>query len=148
MVLVNADVDPEVTIESESGNPSVGVTMGALTSAQMELYSEETKDRVRKDVIDFNRKAIENGIDSTMYFSEVSFDSIQSGHLRKLLNSMPTSLELTDEQVDQLIVAGRVLLRKEPSFQKFLGNNNGRLRENAMSAREICKHLPLKECGS
>jgi len=32
-----------------------------------------------------------------------------------------TSFSLTDEQVDQLVAAGRALLRKNPDFQRFKG---------------------------
>lgn len=146
LILVNADVDAQRSLEATPDNPSAGTTMGAFLDAQMELYSDETRDRVRENVKEFNQHAANTGIPTRMYFSEVSFDNVKSQTLRSLLNSMPTSLELEDEQIEQLIIAGRVLLRQEPSYNRFLEKNQGKLIPGAMSEREICAYLPLEEC--
>ena len=63
------------------------------------------------------------------YFVEVAFESVKSSSLKRLFNSLPTSLELTNKQVDSLIMAGRTLLREHPEFQAFLRANNGQLHE-------------------
>jgi NTE family protein len=145
-ILVNADVDSQKQLEETPDNPSPGTTMGAFLDAQMELYSDETRDRMRENVKEFNQKAVNTGIPTRMYFSEVSFDNVKSPRLRSLLNSMPTSLELEDDQIEQLIIAGRVLLRHEPSYNRFLEENQGKLIPGAMSEQEICSHLPLEGC--
>ena len=146
VILVNADVDSQKQLEKTPDNPSAGTTMGAFLDAQMELYSDETRDRMRENVKEFNQNAVNTGLPTRMYFSEVSFDNVKSPSLKNLLNSMPTSLELEDEQVEQLIIAGRVLLRKEPSYIRFLEKNQGKLIPGAMSEQEICAYLPLEEC--
>ena len=145
-ILVNADVDSQKQLEETPDNPSPGTTMGAFLDAQMELYSDETRDRMRENVKEFNQNAVNTGIPTRMYFSEVSFDNVKSPRLRSLLNSMPTSLELEDDQIEQLIIAGRVLLRHEPSYNRFLEENQGKLIPGAMSEQEICSHLPLEVC--
>ena len=146
VILVNADVDAEVSIEQSPESPSMATTMGAFTSTQMELYSQETRDRMRKETAEFNARAAASGIPSKMYFSEVSFDGVKSDSLKTLLNSMPTSLELEDNQVNQLITAGRILLRQDSAFQRFLENNEGQLVDDTITAREICNYLEIEEC--
>ncbi|MEP1470994.1 MAG: patatin-like phospholipase family protein [Halieaceae bacterium] len=146
VILVNADVDSQKQLEETPDNPTAGTTMGAFLDAQMELYSDETRDRMRENVKEFNQHAVDTGIKTRMYFSEVSFDNVESSSLKALLNSMPTSLELEDDQIEQLIIAGRVLLRKEPSYMRFLEKNQGQRKAGAMSEREICSYLPLEEC--
>ena len=59
---------------------------------------------------------------------------------------MPTSLELSDREVDQLIATARVLLRHEPSFVRFRENNNARLAEGAMSEKAICEFYNHPKC--
>ena len=50
--------------------------------------------------------ADDSNIPIKMYFTEVSFDSIQIKETNSLFNQMPTSLELSSDEVDQLIAAG------------------------------------------
>jgi hypothetical protein len=54
------------------------------------------------------------------YFIILDFDGIQDPERRRVLNQIPTSFQLSDEQVDLLIEAGGVLLRTNPEFQRLL----------------------------
>lgn len=146
VILVNADIDAAKKLEETPENPSVGTTMGAFLDAQMELYSYETRDRMRESVTAFNKNAVDTDLPTRMYFAEVSFDNTKNENLKKLLNSMPTSLELEDEQIEQLIIAGRVLLRQEPSYNRFLQRNQGQLKRGAISDQEMCNQLALEGC--
>lgn len=66
----------------------------------------------------------------------VCVESIKSPSLKNFFNSLPTSLELTNRQVDSLIVAGRTLLRENPEFQAFLAASKGELKEK--NTRSSC----------
>ena len=55
----------------------------------------------------------------------MSFESIQAQTLKSYFNNLPTSLELSDHDIDMLIGAGRDLLRNEPRFKDFLKANAG-----------------------
>ena len=145
-ILVNAGVESESTMEQTAKNPSAATTMGAFTSAQIERYSQETLDKFRHETEAFNARFAQGKLPTRVYFSEVSFNEVGNESVNEMLNHLPTTLELEDDQIDQLIIAGRILLRQEPSYRRFLERNEGRLTEGAISNREICKHFPLDEC--
>jgi NTE family protein len=146
-ILVNAGVETETTMELSAKNPSASATMGAFTSAQIARYSQETLDKVRQNIDELNQRFRDEGIPTTVYFSEVSFDQVADKSLNKVLNSLPTSLELDDDQIDQLVTAGRIILRQEPSYKRFLQNNEGHLTEGAMSNTEICDYFSMEACA-
>jgi NTE family protein len=146
-ILVDASVDSESTLEQTAKNPSASTTMGAFTSAQIERYSQETIDKFRRDIQSFNKNFEKKGSSTRVYFSQVSFDQVENESLNNMLNSLPTSLELDDNEVDQLITAGRILLRQEPSYIRFVDRNQGRLSEGAITNREICSYFSMEECA-
>jgi NTE family protein len=125
-ILVNAGVASESTMEQTAKNPSAAATMGAFTSAQIERYSQETLDKFRHEAQAFNARFEENNLPTRVYFSEVSFNEVDNESINDMLNHLPTTLELEDDQIDQLIIAGRILLRQEPSYRRFLERNGGR----------------------
>ena len=45
--------------------------------------------------------------------------------MKSFLNSLPTSLELSDKDVDVLIETAAHLLRKDRNYLEFLRDNNG-----------------------
>jgi hypothetical protein len=73
------------------------------------------------------------GHPTRFHFIELSFESITQPNIREFFNSLPTSLELSDTEVDTLIEAGRQLLREHPDFQAFLKAHNGVLKQQGPS---------------
>jgi len=146
-ILVNASVDSESSMEQTAKNPSASTTMGAFTSAQIELYSRETLDSFRTDLRVINQRFSAGGMPTKVYFVEVGFDQVENANVNRILNNLPTSLELEDDEIDQLIVAGRILLRREPSYVRFMSQNKGRLIEGAITSREICRYFSIEECA-
>jgi len=139
VILVNAEVKPELLIDKTARNPSVGSTMGAFTSAQIDRYNQETLDRLRDNLAMLEERPAEHGLPTRIYFSEVSFDHIKETEVNRFLNSMPTSLELEDIHVDRLIAAGRLLLRSEPAFVRFTQDNSAARVPNAATTKELCE---------
>ena len=121
--------------------------MGAFTSAQIDRYSQETLDKFRLEVEKYNQRFRAEGLPTRFYFSEVSFNKVENESVNEMLNRMPTTLELEDDEIDQLIIAGRLLLRQEPSYIQFLNRNEGRRVEGAMASDEICRYLSLEGCA-
>ncbi len=138
VILVNAAVKPESFIEKTAKKPSAATTMSAFIDSQMKRYDKETIERMRTNIDRLQEQADERGAPLNLYFSEVTFDHVQQGETRTLLNSMPTTLELSHKEVDQLVAAGRLLLRNEPTFVAFKQKTNGRLTDGALSDDEIC----------
>jgi NTE family protein len=146
IVLVNAEVKPENPIDSSAKKPSASDTMSAYTSAQMDRYNQETLDTLREGIKEFEEWAAASGTPSRVYFSEVGFKLAEDNEVNKLLNSLPTSLQLEELEVDRLIGAGRLLLRHEPSFKAFKQEINAQLVDDAISNDEICQLFGVEQC--
>jgi NTE family protein len=59
------------------------------------------------------------------HFVHLTFNGLEAPEDRQFINSVPTSFDLSDEQVDRVIAAGRELLREHPEFQRFLAEYTG-----------------------
>ena len=62
----------------------------------------------------------ENGVPIHVYVSLLSFKDVEDSGLFDRLNTIQTTLELSDEEVDLLISSGRKLLQEDEEFQNFL----------------------------
>jgi NTE family protein len=146
IILVNAQVSPERLIEKSYGTPSLGATLNSVSSAQFENYNRETLDRFRHLLANLETAAAEAGEPTKTYFSQVSFDHVKSREINRVLNALPTTLELDDIDVDRLIVAGRLILRHEPAFQAFKRDNHASLSEDAISEETLCQYFDHPSC--
>jgi NTE family protein len=146
VILVNAQVKPERLLEQTAKKPGASTTMSAFTSAQMDRYNQETLEQLMASIADFEVRAPARGLNTRVYFAEVAFDQFKSKEVSAFFNSLPTSLELDDTQVDRLIGAGRLLLRHEAEFERFKADNGARLKEGAVTDAEICGHFDYAEC--
>ena len=52
----------------------------------------------------------------------MNFSQIKNSDTKYLINQIPTSLTLSDQEVDMVIKAGRDLLRENPEFQRLLND--------------------------
>jgi len=125
VILVNAEVKPERSMELSAAKPSVVDTLDALSGVQMSLYNQETKLLLTKKLKDFETEMLKRGHEVSTHIAEVSFESIQAKTLKSYFNNLPTSLELSNSEVNMLIDAGRTLLRKQPGYQQFLERDGG-----------------------
>jgi len=146
VILVNAQVNPERLIEDSPGAPSVAVTMDSVTSAQFDSYNRETLDRLRNLLAELEQHAREAGLPTRVHIAEVSFEHVKVEEVNRLLNALPTTLELEDIDVDRLIVAGRLLLRNDPAFQAFKQSNNASLAPGALSMDVLCQYFDHPSC--
>ena len=125
VISVNAQVTPEPGIDHSASEPSLGDTLNAFTDVQMSRYDIDTKLLLANKLKDLENILQERGHNVRIYNAEVSFESIQAETLKSYFNNLPTSLELSNHEVDMLIGAGRDLLRNEPRFKDFLKANAG-----------------------
>ena len=56
----------------------------------------------------------------TPYFIKLDFESIADERVRLIFNNMATSFSLPNEEVDNLIEAGHVLLQQSPDYQRLI----------------------------
>ena len=125
VISVNAQVTPEPGIDHSAAEPSVGDTLNAFTDVQMSRYDNDTKLLLANKLQDLKKAMQERGHNVSIYNAEVTFESIKTQTLKSYFNNLPTSLELSDHEVDMLIGAGRDLLRNELQFKNFLEVNAG-----------------------
>lgn len=124
IVMVNAEVKPERSIELSAAKPSVLDTVDAFSNAQIALYNQETELLIAQKLREVEAALRSRGHAVKFYLAKVSFESLEEKGLKSFFNNLPTSLELSDGEVDVLIKTGRSLLRKSPEFREFLAANS------------------------
>jgi len=145
-ILVNAEVKQDTHIGQSAKPPSLRKTMSSVTDTQMARRNRETLDRLQDSFEVVRQLVAEKGVNTNLYFTEVSFDTALSPEVSRYPNNLPTSLQLEDEQVDRLIAGARLSLRRDASFKKFKQNNNGRLTSGAIPSEDLCHTLGLAGC--
>jgi NTE family protein len=141
VIIVNAQVKPERSMDISANKPSVTDTINAMSDAQMSLYNDETKLLLQNKLDELKDEVNAQGLDVKFHTAEVSFDSVEAKTMKSFLNSLPTSLELSDQDVDILIDTAAQLLRRSPGYRKFLELNGGnRLKGTAGSTTTATAH--------
>lgn len=125
VISVNAAVTPERSIDFSATKPSVIDTIDAFSDVQMSLYNEETKLLLASKLTDLGNTLRERGFQVGIHSAEVAFSAVQDKTLKSYLNNLPTTLELSDQDVDTLIRAGRDLLRNQTGYKQFLSATAG-----------------------
>ena len=120
MISVNASTTPQYDIELTNANPSVEDTINLVTDAQIHRTNVATIELMHNSIRRWSSElaTAEKPVDS--YFVEIDFNSIPAAERRLYFNQIPTNYSLTDEQVDDLIAAGRELLVNNTEFQRFI----------------------------
>jgi NTE family protein len=120
LVVVNAETDPNPTIDLSSAGPGLALLMNSVSGGQIRRYNFETmllaREALRQNATDLSK----SGHRVEAHFVEVSFDSIPDRKERRHFKGLPTSFSLKDEEVDALREVGRRLLRESPDFQSLL----------------------------
>lgn len=122
IISVNASTDPEPTMDKSNRQPSVSETINAMSDVQLHRYNVDTLELVNNQRRMWAQEISTPDRPAESYFIQVSFRDIKEPERLKFFNRVPTSFDLSDEQVDNLIEAGRELLRNNPEFKRFLSN--------------------------
>lgn len=126
VIAVDAEVLPEHTVNETATKPSVTETFEAFSDAQFRLYNGETRLLLQNKLKDLQEFLQAQGRPTEIFMANVSFASVQLDSLKSYLNRLPTSLELSDHDVDLLTQVGGQLLRNSPGYRDFLKKNGGR----------------------
>lgn len=122
VIVVNSLSEPRVDWGQRESPPSVVAQAVKASSISIDRYSFE-QSALLKDLVTLHQAMAQdagggNAID--FYPIEVSFDAIADDRERRYFMDLPTTLSLSDEQVDKTReVAGR-LLRTSPGFRRLL----------------------------
>ncbi|MEZ5502412.1 MAG: patatin-like phospholipase family protein [Halioglobus sp.] len=140
VILVNAETALDVESSRKMQTPSFAASLGAATSVPLQRYSFETvallKDRLKE--WEQQSHATECGPGSAQksrsgppgdnapcqgvefHFIELNFSEYPDPVERQYLKQLPTSFSLSDEAVDRLIAAGRLVLRNNSEYQGLI----------------------------
>src|SRR5688572_16458035 len=125
---VNAETSPDVTEYRSDQIPVMSRVFGSLVDIPINRYSADTlllmrlgvekwKERLR------NRPADAESVfaqDADIYFIDVSFGAVADVNEQEYLMKIPTTLYLTDQQIDRLLLSATRLIRNDPEFQRLM----------------------------
>jgi NTE family protein len=134
VIIVNAQTRAVEPMDSSNESPSNATVLGAVSKTQIGRYNlesmvllEESMDRWAAELSTPEHKV-------TPYFIKLDFESIADEKVRLIFNNMATSFSLPNEEVDNLIEAGHVLLRQSPDYQRLIALIRKAEQEQAHSA--------------
>lgn len=120
VISVDAANEPDYPMNRSSRVPTISEVMGAMSGVQLHRYNADTLAIIQEELRTWGRELStpDNPVD--VYFIALNFNQVGDPARREVLNAIPTSFSLTDEQVDVLIETGGDLLRGHPVFQKLI----------------------------
>ncbi len=124
LISVNAATDPSPAMDQSNKNPGLKASVGAVTDVQLRRYNVATLQLMRESVVRWADALSTPERHVSPHFIQLGFRDVPNPELRLFFNRVPTSFDLTDEQVDKLIKAGRELLRRNPEFQRLVAALN------------------------
>ena len=122
IIAVNASTDIEPVMDLTNKQPPLEETINAMSSVQLHRYNATTIESMKQSLARWEAELSTPEKPLTPYFIQVTFADIPDPDRRIFFNKVPTSFDLTDEQVDRLIEAGRQLLRDNPEFRNLLSD--------------------------
>ncbi|WP_457666404.1 patatin-like phospholipase family protein [Thiolapillus sp.] len=135
IIVVNAQT-PVASDIGRHQSPPLTFGLNAAVTTALNAFSFETMDtldslmRTWDEEITLQRcwdlarrgKDQEGCFDIQHYIVDISFDEIDDPQQQERLKRIPTSFNLSEDEVDQLIEAGEALLQQSADFQRFLGD--------------------------
>ena len=125
VIAVNASADARQGIDASVLQPTIEQTLNAVTNIQLQRYNSDTLQAMQRSLARWSKELSTPERPVQTYFIRLSFDDVPDLPLRRFLNDIPTSLALSDEQVDRLIAAGRALLRRNAEFRRLVASLDG-----------------------
>lgn len=125
VISVDASIDPEPMMDKSNRQPDLGETINAISSVQLHRYNASTKELLREAIPRWASQVSTAQHRVAPHFVEMGFHDFLESDRLQFFNRIPTSFNLSDDQVDELIRAGRELLRKNPEFQRFITELGG-----------------------
>jgi NTE family protein len=140
IILVNAETALDVESSRRIQSPTFAAALSAATSVPLQRYSFETVALLKNRLAEWQRESYDaacgaavrsreglavksagtecKGVD--FHFIEVNFSEHPDPQERDYLKRLPTSFSLSNEAVDRLIAAGRLILRDNTEYQRLL----------------------------
>jgi len=125
---VNAETSPDVREYRSDNIPTTSRVFGSLVDIPINRYSSDTLLIMRMGIEKWqeklrNRTADPDSVfaqDADVYFIDVSLGAVADADEQQYLMKIPTTLYLTDLQIDRLLSAATKLIRQDPEFQRLM----------------------------
>lgn len=127
LIEVNASAKKDTHMGLTNKEPNPARVMSAVTDAELHRYNTASTELLESQLPIWAKKLSTPNDPVSTYFIDVAFEGIEEPELAQLLNAIPTSFKLSNDQVDGLTRAGRQLLRGSPEFQQLLSDSGGKL---------------------
>lgn len=126
LAVISVDASTQVAPEFRLSNkvPSITESIEAMTDIQIHRYNASTLNLFSEALKKWSIELSTPNHQVTPFFIKLNFNQLNTPALRTELNQIPTSLSLSEPEIDKLINAGRTLLRNHPVFQTLLKNIN------------------------
>ena len=122
VIVVDAASTSDPVMDLSPNPPSLKQTAAAISDAQINRYSVDTLQLISNNAKQWAREWSTLSRKVELYMVHLDFGSLKDRKLADTLSHMPTTLQLENWQVDQLIDAGQMLLRENPEFQRLLND--------------------------
>jgi NTE family protein len=120
VIVVNAQTRAADPMDSSNKSPSNAAVLGAVSRTQIGRYNLESMILLEESLERWATELTTPDHKVTPYFIKLDFESIADEKVRLIFNNMATSFSLPNEEVDNLIEAGRVLLRQSLDYQRLV----------------------------
>ncbi len=128
IISVNAETSPDMMEFGSDQIPTLFKSLSALIDVPINRYSSDTIALLRFGVetsrqqLRTQPRAADSPLaeDADIYFINASLSEIADPDERGLLMRIPTTLYLTDEQIDRLLLAAARLIQNDPDFQRLM----------------------------
>jgi NTE family protein len=130
ILAVNAETSPDVMDYRSDEIPVFSRAFSSLVDIPINRYSADTLLLIRFAVEMWRKNllALPEGVetvlarDAEIYFINMSFSQVEDAAEQQYLMKIPTTLYLTDEQIDRLFAAASRLIRSDPEFQRLMSD--------------------------
>lgn len=130
---VNAETSPDVKDYRSDEVPVFTRAFSSLVDIPINRYSMDTLLLIRLAVEAWQtelrvkppKEDSAFAPDADVYFIDISFSAVQDVAEQEHLMKIPTTLYLTDEQIDQILLAASRLIRNDPEFQRLMTDLHG-----------------------
>jgi len=124
VIAVNASTHSSPDIGLTNQVPSVETTINAVSDIQLHRYNSATIELFQQGMQRWSQALSTPQKTVKPYFIEVSFQNLKESDDLDFFNRIPTSFALTKQEADELIKAGRNLLKQHPVYKSLIQNLN------------------------
>jgi NTE family protein len=127
-LMVSAETDPDVNQYKLDELPSLARVTHALIDIPINRYSTDTFELMSQAVTQWRaqlRQRVQTDMsvfspDADIYFINAGLSEVEDPEEQARLMKIPTNLALTDNELDQLLLAASNLIRNDKEFQRLL----------------------------